>query len=386
MMTTQPLPFKEVEGKTELVGPVLLTCGCFTGDTLIRSMTGKAPFKNRTIKELYELWNKGWWEKHKPLYVRGLHKERIGLTKVIDVMYMGRREVVRVSFADGTEIRCTPDHRFYTNNGWVKAKDMLGEMGMKDPVSIAHGYKQKHVSDPRVCVPDVHPYARQQTNPNGSTSSLMELHRAMFECYANGYETLDEWRKNMKEDSFFVDPKKFVVHHIDGDHSNNAQDNLCLLTDTAHKRLHALQEKEHGLAVPQPVECVSVEELGVEPVYDISCETYNSYTANGFIVHNCGNVTARWASISQNLATRLPQAKPKSSRMISDWLTESGLREQFPALKQHQYGLCVAPVEGGYDGIDIMVGTTTGVAQRIAELIERSKQCQNKISPSPQKS
>lgn len=97
-----------------------------------------------------------------------------------------------------------------------------------------------------------------------------------------------------------------------------------------------------------------------------------------FLSCGCAGPVARWASISQYLATRIPHAKPKSSRMISDWLTESGLREKFPALKQHQYGLCVAPVEGGYDGIDIMVGTTTGVAQRIAELIERSKQCQNK--------
>lgn len=377
MITAQPLPFKEVDGKTELVGPVLLSCGCFTGDTIVKCRTGKAPLKSLTIKTLYERWQAGWWEKHQPLYVRGLHKQRVGITKVIDIMYMGRREVVRVSFADGTEIKCTPDHRFYTNNGWVKAQDMLGEMGMKDPVNIAHGYKQKHVSDPRVCVPDVHPYARKQTNTSNSTSNLMELHRAMFECYANGYETLDEWRKNMKKDSFFVDPKKFVVHHIDGDHSNNAQDNLCLLTDTAHKRLHALQEKEHGLAVPQPVECVSVEELGVEPVYDISCETYNSYTANGFVVHNCGSTTARWASIQQNLSTRVPQAKPKSSRMVNDWLTESGLREKLPVLKGHQYGVFVVPVGGELEALDIMPGTTMGVAQRIGELIRRHNEQSN---------
>ena len=373
------LPFEDGD-KIKLTGPVFLSCGCFTGDTLINCRTGKARYKYRPIKEVYERWASGWYEKHQDLTVRGLHKERVGRTKVVDVLYMGKHHVIEVCFADGTKIKCTPDHRFYTLNGWVKAKDMVGEMGMKDPVNIRHEYKQKKVSDPRVCVPGIHPYARKQTNSNGSTSSLMELHRAMFECYANGYDNLEDWRKNMKASDFFVDPGKFVVHHIDGNHFNNAKDNLCLLTDSAHKRLHAMQEKEHGLAVPQEVECVSVRDAGTEDVYDISCETYNSYTANGFIVHNCGNITARWATLQQSLATRLPQGKPKASKVIHNWLTQEKMWDKYPVLKKHTFGVVVAETENGFEAVDIMNGSTQGVTNKIGDLIKRSKEWTKKQS------
>jgi hypothetical protein len=36
------------------------------------------------------------------------------------------RRLLTVSFSDGTEIRCTPDHRFLTPNGWVPAIDLMG--------------------------------------------------------------------------------------------------------------------------------------------------------------------------------------------------------------------------------------------------------------------
>lgn len=373
MICTPQLPFHKEGEKIRLVGPVFLSCGCFTGDTLIKCSTGDAPSKDRPIKQLYERWESGFYEKHNDLFVRGLHRQRVGRTKVLDVMYMGKRAVVEVSFADGTKIKCTPDHLFYTNNGWVHAKDMAGEMGMKDPVGIRHGYKQEKVSDPRICVPDVHPYARKQINSAGRRSNVMELHRAMFECYFNGYETLDEWKKNMTKNSVFFDPKVYSIHHIDGDHTNNSKDNLALVTNVGHKKLHA-KDNENGLAVPQEVECVSVEPCGMEDVYDISCETYNSFTANGFVVHNCGGVTARFATLQQNLAARIPQAKPKSNKMVNDWLIQERLKEKFPILTKHQYGLVVAETEKGFEGVNIMGGATMNVVNQIADLIRRSNE------------
>lgn len=371
------LPFRREDKEDEnsriiLTGPVFLSCGCFTGDTLINAQTGKAGPKDRTIKELYDRWQKRFYEKHGDLSVRGLHRERIGRTKVVDISYAGHRPVVKVVFSDGTEIKCTPDHLFYTMNGWVKAADMVGEYGMKDPVTIKSRKKKKWKKTPdhRVCVPDCHPFARTQTNSNGSKSKLVEVHRAMFECYANGYDTLDEWRKNMKKTDFFVDPSKFVVHHIDGDHYNNNQNNLCLLSDSAHKRLHA-QDGENGLAVPVPVECVSVENAGEEDVYDISCDVYSSYTANGFIVHNCGNVNARWATIKQNLATTIPQGKPKSSKIIKEWLEQEEI--EWDILDKHSYGIVVAHTDKGYEYVNIMPNSTTKTVEAIADLIKRGE-------------
>lgn len=35
-------------------------------------------------------------------------------------------------------------------------------------------------------------------------------------------------------------PKGFQIHHIDQDKANNSVDNLCLLSETAHKAMHAI--------------------------------------------------------------------------------------------------------------------------------------------------
>jgi hypothetical protein len=89
----------------------------------------------------------------------------------------------------------------------------------------------------------------------------------------------------------------------------------------------------------------------------------------------CGNVTARWASVAQNLSARIPQGKPKSSKIIHNWLTQEGLWDKWPELKQHTFGVVVAETENGWEHVNIMDGTTMKVAERVGQLIRRNKEC-----------
>ena len=92
-----------------------------------------------------------------------------------------------------------------------------------------------------------------------------------------------------------------------------------------------------------------------------------------FLSCGCGNVTARWATVQQNLITKIPQGKPKSSRMINDWLTQEGLKEKWPVLKQHTYGIVVVETTAGLEMVNVMTGTTNKTAEQIADLIKRRK-------------
>lgn len=88
----------------------------------------------------------------------------------------------------------------------------------------------------------------------------------------------------------------------------------------------------------------------------------------------CGQVVARWATISQNLSTRIPQAKPNASRIVAKWIEQNKLTEKFPILKKHQYGIVVAETDKGIEGVDIMPGTTMSTAEKIGDLIRRSNE------------
>lgn len=90
-----------------------------------------------------------------------------------------------------------------------------------------------------------------------------------------------------------------------------------------------------------------------------------------FLSCGCGNVTARWASVQQNLSTKIPQGKPKSSKIISDWLTQEGLRDKWPELKQHTYGLVVVETENGFEKVNVMGGAVMKVAEQIGQLLKR---------------
>lgn len=76
--------------------------------------------------------------------------------------------------------------------------------------------------------------------------------------------------------------------------------------------------------------------------------------------------------MQQNMAHKLPQGKPKSSKIITEWINQEGLRDKWPELKQHTFGLVVAETPDGFKKVNIMNGATNGVLQQIAQLLEEN--------------
>lgn len=92
-----------------------------------------------------------------------------------------------------------------------------------------------------------------------------------------------------------------------------------------------------------------------------------------FLSCGCGNVIARWASVQQSLINRLPQGKPKTSHIINNWLDQNGLKEKWPMLKLHQYGIVVGETAKGFEMVNIMEGTTQSVVDKVAKLIQEDR-------------
>jgi ribonucleotide reductase alpha subunit len=103
-------------------GGINATNPCFTGDALVHTNKGLIAFK-----ELFDRVNRGELFK---VYTHDLTNpdapaDRVVLTSPDAFMVTGYHEVARLSFSNGMEVRCTPNHRFFTRNrGYVRADEL----------------------------------------------------------------------------------------------------------------------------------------------------------------------------------------------------------------------------------------------------------------------
>src|SRR5919197_911274 len=97
---------------------------CFPGDARVHTTLGLIPFA-----ELYERAQKG--EEFRVYTHRATAAEPgegVAATSPLAVMRNGVKPIVRLRFANGQELRCTPNHRLWTlNRGYVTAQDLTSD-------------------------------------------------------------------------------------------------------------------------------------------------------------------------------------------------------------------------------------------------------------------
>jgi len=96
---------------------------CFPGETRVHTTVGLLP-----IADLYRRMADG---EDIRVYTHRVTAADPGAgvaaTHPVAVMQTGVKRLVRLLFSNGQELRCTPNHRFWTaNRGWVAAEDLVG--------------------------------------------------------------------------------------------------------------------------------------------------------------------------------------------------------------------------------------------------------------------
>jgi ribonucleoside-diphosphate reductase alpha chain len=103
-------------------GRIRATNPCFTGDTRVHTDKGLIEFR-----ELIDRVNRG---ESFGVYTHDLTSkdnpvDRVELTSPSQYMITGVNEIWKLTFSNGMEVRCTPNHRFFTTNrGMVAARDL----------------------------------------------------------------------------------------------------------------------------------------------------------------------------------------------------------------------------------------------------------------------
>lgn len=107
---------------------------CISGDSLITTILPSSGLPSYLpIKKLYERQK---WKNYKNINLRIYDEKTKSFTtaKLKEVFKTGKKESVKITFDDGKNITCTPQHKFLTKNGWFTLEDALGLKFIKDRV------------------------------------------------------------------------------------------------------------------------------------------------------------------------------------------------------------------------------------------------------------
>lgn len=225
--------------------------------------------------------------------VRSLKEDYIGLNRALAIYRSGEKEVFRLKVKGQRPLKLTSEHRIMTKRGWVEAGSLRPGDRVACDVLTRHKKKvqRKKLVKPRynlLTVGPHHPYSHV-TTVHGNKRHRVEKHRLIYEAFENGLplgafiEKTHDWN-NLA----FNDPSEWHIHHIDHNPRNNDIKNLAKLTPGEHFAHHGdYKHFGHGRISWRSFE--SFEYVGREMTYDIAAEEpYNSFIANGIVVHNTG--------------------------------------------------------------------------------------------------
>ena len=204
---------------------------------------------------------------------------------IIDIYYMGEKQTYRLTTRSGCVIECTEDHKFPTPFGnkelsELKAGDKLYKKGLYEKnttnYKFTDGNFENNFPKKGQCG-----FRKREDGDSVLYNKFRSMCKAEIRCCEDcGREYSDDYR--------------FEVHHEDFDRTNNSFDNYAWLCVSCHKKRHyangRVKKSDKGYPVVED-EIVSIEDAGVQPVYDIEMADPNhTFTIdNGLIVCNCSH-------------------------------------------------------------------------------------------------
>jgi hypothetical protein len=307
--------------------------------------------KGGTIKRLYERFNKikvegkGFYQRKKTenysFKITSVDSEGfIVKNDVIDVVFSGIKQCIKIDTESGYSITLTKDHPVFSRGEYIQAE----RLNIGDYIDVFKGKHKKKERKKRIGQHKNYSDLYLKYHPNGSkkrvkTSSgyyfyyRVREHRIFWEAHINGL-TVDSFieileSKNAEAISrlTFLN-KSQIVHHKNENGKDNSIENLCVMDKKEHDRHHVNKELIKFKTSEDKI--VFISNVGMMETYDIVCaEPYRNFLANRIHVHNCGKTTA---AIALNAA--IIDTENGSSQYDCMRVPANSMQELYAALKE----------------------------------------------------
>jgi thymidylate synthase (FAD) len=130
-----------VQARTHRVG---ITFDCLAGESLITVKKG-SKVKTKTISELHKMYESG----EKLPLIRSLNEDRgyFDYSEIGQVFKNNEKDLHLVTLDDGKQLKCSLDHRIFTEKGWQRLGDLVvGDKVVCNGVSIIEDIRERYTN------------------------------------------------------------------------------------------------------------------------------------------------------------------------------------------------------------------------------------------------
>jgi RecA/RadA recombinase len=268
---------------------------------------------------------------------------RIFMNRIRDVIYSGVKPCLRIEAEGGYVVEATADHKFWTDRGWQR----LGQLGVGDTVFLHNNTRQRTTEEDKAkqrkrntteraeLYVKFHPVAGTKVVEGKYLYKRLRRSRAVVEALWNNL-TLEEYLYRLNNG--YLEGLRFLsrdehVHHADEDITNDSPDNLHVVNNLEHKRIHAFKRQRDLRYIESPAKVISISEVGERETYDLVMQApHHNFVANGFVVHNSGKSTLALSTSRQVIAAGgrvlyidLERGYDIRNARTREWLEKNGI-------------------------------------------------------------
>ena len=297
--------------------------GCVSGDTIVTLNRAGKSFK-MSISKIFKRFNhletnKRWmWNSGIPTTIRCLYNNEFRSMPLEKVLYSGEKDCLEIELEDGKSLVCTPDHEILTDDGYIRAEHLNTKSTIITngiPICPSCGSSKnlatyKYAKFRGYCKTCIYRKKRELNRINEQVSldnrgylhydwlryhpysyqGRVLAHRIVFEASLNSLTT-QQWLDILAEginlhQYKFLTPDQ-LIHHKDGNKTNNVLTNLELTNIVGHSITHKTYN-HFTIFKPKQTKVSSIKRTGMKNVYDLKVPMADNFVANGIVVHNCG--------------------------------------------------------------------------------------------------